>query len=167
MDKRILQPLGLADLKKCASFAQKCVLSNLNEYEKRGQGNVSKVALDIEYGKRAELMVYYYVKAKELPCTYPDFAIYLPNEKSFDADLLQGEYKVHVKSCLASSKFPNSWLFQPNDHLVTRPQKNELLALCVLDGNDGYFYLMNATKAVYGDPIKRILDKKVIYEKEL
>ena len=144
-------------------FAHNCAKTNLSEYAKRNQENVKKVVQDICNGKIAELLVHRYLIEKGKPCTPPDFVIYPPKYKSYEADLISGSIHIHVKSCIHNDKWSNSWCFQPNDSLVTKPTSNEYLALVVL-GSDPYFRLVCAKGLTYGRPRKAGLNKAVIYE---
>lgn len=150
----------------CELFAENCIKTNLSEYAKRNQDNVKKIFLDIFFGKIAELLVQRYLIEKGKPCTPPDFVIYPPQYKSYDADLQSGEIEIHVKSCIPSDKWGNSWCFQPNDSLVTAPKETDYLALVVL-GIDPYFRLVCAKGVTYGRPRKRGINKAVIYEDNL
>ena len=147
-------------------FAHYCANTNLSEYSKRNQEDVKKIVNDIQSGKIAELLVHRYLIEKGKPCTPPDFVIYPPKHKSFDADLVCEGINIHVKSCIPSAKWSNSWVFQPNDKLVKSPEDSDYIALVVL-GNDPYFRLMKADNVRYGVPRKRGLNKAVIYEENL
>jgi len=147
-------------------FAHNCANTNLSEYAKRNQENVKKIVQDICNGKIAELLVHRYLVEKGKACTPPDFVIYPAHAKSFDADLVCDGINIHVKSCIPSDKWGNSWCFQPNDSLVKSPDTNDWLALVVL-GADPYFRLVSAKGVKYGVPRKRGLNKAVIYEDNL
>ena len=156
------------DKELCMLFAKSCVYTNKDEYGRRNQDNTNKIVSDIYNGKLAEIMVHELFRKKDQKPFPVDFLIYDRFDKSFDADITTKKHKVHVKSCLGDSPFPNSWLFQPNDGLVTKPQKDEILALVVLNKDkSGYCYIIPAAHAVYGDPVKKSLNKKVIYEESL
>ena len=164
----ILQKPSDYDKELCLLFAQNCVETNSDEYSRRNQHNASKIVSDIYNGKLAEIMVHELFRKKNQKPFPVDFLIYEKYDKSFDADITTKKHKIHVKSCLADSPFPNSWLFQPNDVLVKEPQADEILVLVVLKKNkSGYCYIIPATEAVYGDPVKKSLKKKVIYEESL
>lgn len=143
-------------------FAKDCINSNYDMYSKRSQDDFVKIYYDILLGKLCELEV-----SEELGTSYPDIKVYAKGDKSFDADLTKGEYKIHVKSCRKGSIFGESWVFQPEDELVTNPDKNDILALCIADEKKIEFYTIKATKAVYKEPIKKSLTKKVIYKEDV
>ena len=149
----------------CKLFSNTCYLTNMEEYTKRKQPNIDKVKLDIFNGKQAEILVYKYLISKRKEVSPPDFMIYTKFNKSFDADIKVINNSIHVKSCQNSSMFPNSWLFEPSDTLITHPLETDFLALVVL-GDVNYMYLTSAKGIVYNKPIKN-LNKKVIYEKDL
>jgi len=158
-----LKPVTEYQDKLSKLFADHCVTTNLDEYAKRSQENKGKVISDIYNGKVAEYMVYNTLTGKGKNPTPPDIMIYDANKKSFDADINCGIIDVHVKSCQGDSPFGSSWLFQPYDLLVSKPSENDYLALCVL-GEKPYMYLVKASTMQYSNPIKKNLDKKVIYE---
>jgi len=168
MKKLKLPPVSKYDKELCQLFADNCVSTNEDEYARRNQHNVSKLRSDIYNGKLAEIMVYtlFFKKgAKPFPI---DFLIYDSKNKSFDADIHTRAKNIHVKSCQDDGPFPNSWLFQPWDDLVSNPSEKDILALVVMrKGKPSYCYLMDAKDATYGDPVKKSLNKKVIYEEEL
>jgi len=157
------------DMKICRLFAKYCIETNIDEYARRNQTDINKIRSDIYHGKLAEMMTHKLFIQRGMKPNPVDFGIYEESYKSYDADILTKTKNIHVKSCLGSSPFPNSWLFQPNDHLVSAPTDHDILVLCVLNKpfNDSYCYRINAIDAVYHDPIKKSLHKKVIYEEKL
>ena len=147
----------------CRLFADTVYETNKDVYAQRQQNDKDKVIQDIYYGKIAEMMLH--KKFKELG-KHPrpiDFHIYEAKDKSFDCDIQITSSMVHVKSCLNTSAFPNSWLFQPNDPVVTSPTPTDVLALVVL-AKDSYCYIGQAFGVSYSNPVKETLNKKVIYE---
>ena len=147
----------------CRLFADTVYETNKDAYAQRQQNDKDKVIQDIYYGKIAEMMLH--KKLKELG-KHPrpiDFHIYEAKDKSFDCDIQISASMVHVKSCLNNSAFPNSWLFQPNDPVVTSPTPTDVLALVVL-AKDSYCYVGQAFGVSYSNPVKETLNKKVIYE---
>lgn len=150
----------------CKTFSHYVLKSNTDEYAKRNQDDHSKVRLDIYHGKRAEYMVYNYFLSKNRNVSAPDIMIYDKSKKSYDADLTIDSINIHVKSTLDDSEFPNSWVFQPNDPLVKCPTENDYLALCVLC-KEPYMYLIKSEGIEYQKPIKKSLNKSVIYEKQI
>jgi len=150
----------------CRLFAKACVDTNKDEYARRNQNDINKIVSDIYNGKLAEIMVYRLFKKKKHNPTAIDFLIYDKDEKSFDADMLTTKHNVHIKSCKNDSPFPNSWVFQPWDKLVVDPSDNDIIVLVVM-GKKNYCYIIPSTKAVYESPVKKSLNKKVIYEESL
>ena len=156
----------------CDAFAEECVKTNVNHYAKRRQTNIDKITEQIAQGKLAEVAV-----AKLLDTTPPDFTIYKPREKKFDADMVLGDRKIHVKSCARNSKYPISWVFQfgnggkgHTDPLLKTEDDNDLIALVIVNGAEvELFGLVRATemteKDLYKDPILKWLVgvKKVLY----
>ena len=102
--KRNLEPPTLYERELCKKFSEECFKTNLDEYSRRNQEVQEKIKKDIYNGKIAELMVHRYLIYHKKPCTAPDFVIYPPKHKSFDADLVSGDIHIHVKSCLQSKK---------------------------------------------------------------
>ena len=95
--------------------------------------------------------------------------IYDKRGKSYDADLMIGETKLHVKSHISNGSYPPSWVFQKNDPLINNPDRNDYLALCVnLNGVD-YMHLKNISEVMFQPPIKDSLKntKLCIYESYL
>ena len=163
MSKISLEPVSQYQAMLAYEFAKHCVDSNRDEYARRNQTNISKILTDINEGKLAEYQVFNTLMLKGKNPSPPDIMIYGKNDKSFDADITCGLINVHVKSCSGTSPFGNSWIFQPNDELVTRPTETDYLALCVL-GEESYMYLVKAADMEYTSPVKDNLDKGVIYE---
>ena len=154
----------------CELFMKEVYSTNKEQYEKRNQTNKNKVQSDIYIGKMAEFAVWnYLIKCNKL-ATFPDIGIYPKNLKSFDADIISKDIKVHVKSCNDIGVFPNSWLFQPNDTLCTFPSDKDFIAfvVCYPDNKfESYFIQANKIINLYKIPIKINLNKKVIYEEDL
>lgn len=115
-------------IKLCYNFAEKCYLTNTDEYSKRNQKNFDKVKKDIAIGKIAEFGVYFiFLEQGITDISIPDISIYNKNKKSFNADLTCNKINLHIKTQTvdAAKKFGVSWLFQKNDPLVIRPQDND------------------------------------------
>lgn len=160
---RLPSPLE-EDIALSEVFASCVVSSNIEEYRRRNQDG-EKVLRDIYMGKLAECSVFRFFLSKNKTCTPPDFMVYAKNHKNFNPDLMvQGGLRVHVKSCKANTSFPISWVFQPQDSLVTRPLATDWLALVVFEGKvPTHMYLKKATEVVFGEAISPKLDKKVVY----
>jgi hypothetical protein len=166
----ILPPTD-AQKELCAKFAKDSVYSNFSYYaQNRNQDDLIKVRNDIYIGKCAEYSVYNAFSFIDI--SEPDTNIYNSYEKSYDCDLYAENLEIHVKAH-RPTKFPVSWLFQPNEKVVYQPNKNELLALCDLErpAGGGALYLMTAEYAVdlYKDPLSPKLagKKKCIYLKDI
>ena len=110
-----------------AQFAKKVIDSNLEEYERRGQSNFSKILDQIIQGKIAEIAVAKFYSSIGFPVSMPDFKVYPKGGKSFDSDLDMRydsqNYFLHIKSISssASSTFGLSWIFQRSDPLYFAP----------------------------------------------
>lgn len=113
----------------CNNFAEKCYLTNINEYSKRNQKDFNKIKKDIAIGKIAEFGVYFICLENGMSnISIPDVNVYNKNKKSFDADLTYNRIKFHIKTQTTDTakKFGISWLFQKNDPLVLNPQNNDI-----------------------------------------
>jgi len=163
MSRFTLKPISKYQDELAATFSESCIATNVAEYARRDQSDVNKIAYDIYNGKVAEYMVFNHLLKNGKSATPPDVMIYEKNEKSFDADITSGEIQIHVKSCQADTPFGHSWVFQPQDSLVSNPTENDFLALCVI-GEESYMYLVKAMDMDFNTPIKSNLNKKVIYE---
>jgi len=151
-------------------FMKEVYSTNKDQYDKRNQTNRSKVESDIYMGKMAEFAVWNFLVDQKKPATFPDIGVYPKELKSFDADINSGDVKIHVKSCMDVSQFPNSWVFQPNDSLCISPSDKEFLALVISYPSKKFeAYFVSASKVIelYRPPRKEGLDKKVIYEEDL
>jgi len=111
MKKIIFTP---EDLKKCTEFSEQV---DTSLYAQRNQWDADKRKADSKIGKLGELAVYYSLKDKYPNISYPDFKIYKAKEKSWDFDLKDEKFNLHVKTqeSLQASKFGESWIFQYGD----------------------------------------------------
>lgn len=157
---------SLYQVKQSKLFAEFSLSTSVDEYQKRGQADQDKIMKDVYTGKIAEFMVFKWLKQKGKQATIPDLQIYEAGQKSFDADIVSGETKIHVKSHVVNENYPVSWLFQKSDKLTTEPSENDFLALVVLKKGGSYMYLQKAKDAVFKEPLKEALkDSKVcVYE---
>lgn len=130
-----------------------------------------KFKSDIYIGKLAEFAVYNFILAQGKYVTFPDIEIYHGRKKSFDADLtVNNETPIHVKSCMETNGYDNSWLFQPNDKLTTEPSESEVIFLVAISPTKEFnAYILKAVDYVgkYENPRNEQLKKKVIYEATL
>jgi len=121
-------------------FANEVIDTNIDKYQKRGQGARDKIIDQIAQGKLAEIAVSKFFSSIGLTVTLPDFKIYSKWEKSYDADLdiQMGKifYPIHVKSIStdSASHFGLSWIFQRSDPLYFASARIDLkydkIALC-------------------------------------
>ena len=98
---------------KCLKFSYDSVDSSLDAYAKRGQSDKETIRGQIYTGKLGEYVSYLYLKEK-YNVTEPDCNIYSKFEKSYAADLLINNKKLHIKSqdINQANKFGMSWIFQ-------------------------------------------------------
>jgi len=170
MKKFILPEATEYQKKLCKLFAEYSVITNVNEYQKRNQYNQEKIKKDIYQGKLSEFMVFNFLLNSNKTPYPPDIMVYNKRNKSFDCDLLTTDnVKIHVKSCSNKSRYPNSWLFQPQDPLTIVPKENNFIFLTVLDAEKPYTYIHSAKDVIdwYKPPLKKELNKKVIYEEDI
>ncbi len=169
LKKVYLSPISDYQDKLCRFFAEASVSTNEDEYAKRNQNDKTKLKLDIYQGKKAEFMIFNYLLKKGKKPSIPDIMIYEKEYKSFDSDMRINDSHLHIKSCLDDNGFPNSWLFQPYDKLTITPDDKEFIALVVLSNENSYFYMAKAESftGMYKDPLKKTLNKKVIYERDI
>lgn len=82
----------------------------------------------IEIGALAEIAV-----ARYLDIDPPSLIVNSAEERAaigYDADLINGDQRIHVKSCRADSTFPESYVFQLSDPLIDGYTDSDLL-VCV------------------------------------
>ena len=99
------------DLEKCSEFSENV---DTSLYAQRNQWDTNKRKADSKIGKLGELAAYYSLKDKYPNISYPDFKIYPAKQKSWDFDLKDEKFNLHVKTqeSLQASKFGESWIFQ-------------------------------------------------------
>ena len=99
------------DLAKCLEFSEQV---DTSLYAQRNQWDANKRKADSKIGKLGELAVYYSLKDKYPNISYPDFKIYPAKQKSWDFDLKDEKFNLHVKTqeSLQAAKFGESWIFQ-------------------------------------------------------
>lgn len=163
-----LEPLSIYQIKQCELFSEYSFSTSIQKYSERNQNDIQKIKNDIFFGKTAEFLVYNYLNKKQKNPTAPDLNIYSATKKSFDADILIENAKIHVKSHKVNNNFPISWVFQQSDPLITHKDPNNYLALVVLD-NINYMYILNIMDANFKEPLKESLknNKVCIYENDL
>lgn len=131
--------------------------------------SMNKIISDIYLGKMAEFAVFNYLVSQDKTPTFPDIAIYPSKKKSYDADIYIGNTKIHVKCCSYNEKFDNSWVFHPSDPIVTNPDENDFVALCILNKNEftGMFTKASELIGMYKPPRNPNYPMAVIYEADL
>ena len=154
---------------QCKLFAEHSVDTNIDMYRKRNQFDRRKIESDIYNGKKAEFMVYNYLRKKKYGCSLVDLNIYKSDDKSFDADLKSEGKNLHIKSHVVNNLYPVSWLFQKRDPLVVSPSSEDFMVFCVLSDDENYCYSIPSTKILYEEPKKDELKKTktCVYESTL
>jgi len=142
-----------------------------NMYKTRTQNNVKeeKLISDIYLGKMAEFAVWNFLHKQKKNATFPDINVYESYRKNYDADIMIGETKVHVKSC-SENNYGNSWVFRPSDPIVSNPDENDFVALVVLTKQstfDAYFLSAIELLGMYKPPRNPDYHMMVIYEEDL
>jgi hypothetical protein len=160
-------------------FVESCYDTTKEVYGARNGSTGDKQKADNMSGKRAEVMIYNYIKAQGINVSPVDFKIYGAGEKNYSADLFykknELKHNIHVKSCIETRDKSNSWVFQKTDPLVTKPLEGDYLVLVVfprnaLIDNEGYAYLIKADKvAEFYKPLENasLTSKTAIYERDL
>lgn len=120
---------------KCIDFAETRIDMSSKLYSYRGKTSREKMVEDIVVGTMGEYAVYNYLKSQNVITCKPDTKIYENRRKSYDADLVGPDIKVHVKSQSVDSakKYGNSWLLQKTDKVIKDPGCNEYFAFCEVD----------------------------------
>jgi hypothetical protein len=166
---RLIAPSNYQE-RLCTLFSSEVYHTNKDMYSSRNQTDENKVRSDIYLGKMAEFAVYNYLISKGKKCSSPDILIYEAKQKSYEADLfVNGSSPLHVKSCMDSKIYSNSWVFQPNDPLVISPTEDETIALVIVKPNAEFdCYIVKALDVLdmYRAPRKIELNKKVLYEED-
>lgn len=135
----------------------------------KNNASIEKIISDIYLGKMAEFAVFNYLVQQDKTPTYPDIGIYPNKRKSYDADILVGDTKIHVKSCVFNERFDNSWVFRPNDPIVKDPDDKDFVALCILENNQftGMFAKAIELVGMHKPPRNPNYPMAVIYEADL
>lgn len=162
--------IDLKTFLECVQFAHNSIETNIDEYKRRSQENITKILNDIILGKMGEYGVYLMLTKKGLILDKPDIQVYSKEKKSFDADLAYKDLKFHIKSqsLEQSLKYNTSWSFQPNDKLIINPTDNDMIFLCQVSDltvNILSYHYAKTYKPYYSDPQKMNLrgKKKVLY----
>ena len=154
---------------QCQLFSEFVVDTNKDEYSRRGSSDIDKLKDDIYWGKYAEFMVWNHFLDSANTLSSVDVNIYSVKNKSFDADLKVNMSPVHVKSCLDSSKYPNSWMFQKFDPLFEAPNCEDKICFVVICDNGSYMYESNIMDVEISEPVLIHLRKTkcCVYERDL
>lgn len=125
-----------ADARAACEFATASIESRREIVASRGQTNIDKLRRDITFGAIAECAVWRWLVGNKIDCNPPDFTVYHPSEKSFDADLTCEYGQLHVKTF--SNPRWSSWVFQYSGHgqdtdkLLVTPHPGHYLVLTEL-----------------------------------
>lgn len=139
-------------------------------YKDRNNSKDSKIKADIYRGKMAEFAVWNYLISLQRQATFPDIAVYPKEMKSYDADIIAGNNKIHVKSFMVGGDMPISWMFQPNDTLIVNPSDEEFIAFVIMfpvKRFEAYFVQANKVLDLYKSPTMAGINKKTIFEDDL
>lgn len=125
-----LVKLKKSDYSKALAFANKR-MSDIQLYRKRGGIKID----DIIVGALGEIAVYNMLRICGVQSSLPDFDVYDASKKSYNADLLVGNYHLHVKSQCSKQalKFNKSWLMQKNDPILNNEVNNHFFVPTVVD----------------------------------
>lgn len=120
-------------VKMCEVFCSRVLHTNVDEYHRRKQSDLSKIWNDIFYGKLAEWGVYFiYLERGRNNLNPPDMTIYTAKQKSYDADLKYGLFNLHIKSQTYESaeRYGDSWMFQCKDPLFELSSEYDIMVGC-------------------------------------
>jgi hypothetical protein len=143
------------DIEICTNFSKKV---DTSLYINRNQFDENKRIIDSRNGKLGELITYYYLIDKYPNISYPDFNIYNIKDKSWDYDLKEDNFNLHVKTqeYLQSQKFGESWIFQNEDkHIFKTYNNNDYVSFVLLN------YIQKFAT------IKAIVPVSLLHEKQL
>lgn len=121
------------DLDKCQDFADNV---DTSLYTRGNQFSKRKRQWDSMTGKLGELVVYYNLIDAYPELTYPDFKIYKSFQKSWDYDLKDPKFNLHVKTqdLKQSERYGTSWIFQKQDKSIFFESKeNDYVAFVIVD----------------------------------
>ena len=117
-------------------------------YSTRNQHNKDKRTRDSLIGKLGEIAVYQTLLPKFPKITQPDFKIYKPKEKSWDFDLKDSSFNLHIKTqdVKIGKKFGTSWIFQSqgfsyDKEIFDRTSPNQHVAFVSLDLDSKLAYI--------------------------
>lgn len=120
-------------VKMCEVFCSRVLHTNVDEYHRRKQTDLSKIWDDIFYGKLAEWGVYFiYLERGKTNLNPPDMTIYTAKQKSYEPDLKYGLFNLHIKSQTYQSaeRYGDSWMFQSKDPLFEYPNEYDIMIGC-------------------------------------
>lgn len=123
---------------RCVQFAKDRIEHSSDLYRYRGETNKDKQIEDIVIGTCGEWGAYKFLRERGFTVAKPDMKIYSIRNKTFSADLTDGESLFHVKSqsVISRERYGASWLFQRSDCLVKCPKEKEYLVLTCVEGRD-------------------------------
>ncbi len=125
-------------VKKCKDFAKERMEGSSGLYKHRGEKNMIKMEQDIFIGTLAEWGAYRYLTDKGVAVSKPDMKIYTTRRKSFSADLLNDDFRFHIKSQskVSADRYGMSWLLQKTDRILDRPEPDEHFIFTRVDGDE-------------------------------
>lgn len=158
--------------KICDSFSIESSADQRKYYEKKGEGNLSKLRAWAYSGKMAEYSVFNTLLSynKYEVVTPPDIAIYKTKRKSHAADIQADDKKVHIKSCMLVDGRQSSWLFSTEDPIVNNPQEYDMVALVIISDTKefmAYFIPAKDLLGKYKKPNNPTTIAHAIYEDDL
>lgn len=133
----------------CQEFAAASFASSFDHYKKRNQSNAFKIIEDIKVGKMGEIGAYMLLKETFPLISEPDYEIYPPGSKTFEADLSAENLNFHCKTqhILSANRYGISWVFQFNgngtghrDPLFEVVGDNDYFVPMLLDGDKVIIY---------------------------
>lgn len=118
-------------VKKCLAFAESRQLKDGAFYGKRGGLKFE----DLLAGALGEVAAYNFLKSQDVGVGKPDFSLQPTKQKSFKADLGDGNAHYHVKSqtLVSEALYGRSWILQRKDPILHKTLVNHYLILTTVD----------------------------------
>jgi len=131
--------------RKAKEFADERMSGSKGVYKMRGEQRNSKIWSDIYVGALGEIAVHLLHDT-----TAPDFEIYEQKNKSFECDLKNNAWNIHVKSqdTFSQKRYGHSWILQKSDRLTSHPKGNDLIIFTCVDKFLAEVELLGAVRAL-------------------
>lgn len=173
--KTMIIKLSKQDIERCRQFAETI---DTGFYATRNQFNNDKRIKDQIIGKLGELAIFNYFASKDIKISEPDFKIYGKSKKSWDFDLKNADFNIHVKSQSVEQgkRYGISWIFQDQDkHVFKDVSENDYVCFVLVDLANSYADIKSIVKlsdlhtnALFKAPkLAYLTSKKAVYFEDL